>query len=524
MDLSSPGRGLRLAELLAVVSLATDLAHDLPFESALRDTVLSLGLARLAGVRAGDLADVYYLALLYHVGCTGAAELQSRIGAGDDVSVRRWLSEADYADRAELMRIAATRLGGEQGPLGGARAVASLAGGGEGLVLEAFAGIAEVAQRLAERLGAGRRVTEALGQVYARWDGKVFPTLPRGDALSLPARLVHLVHVAQVHYQAGGVEAADAVVRARRGTELDPELARVWLESSRDLLRPLTGESVWDEALAAEPAPHCLVPLTHLDEVTAAFADFVDLKSPYTLGHSSRVAEIAEHAGGAAGLDRQDVATLRRAAQVHDLGNVSVPNRVWTKNGGLNRAEWERVRLHAYHSQRVLSFAGPLQACAELAGLHHERLDGSGYHRGLPPAAIPLAARALAAAEVYQAMAEERAWRPALSRTEAARQLRDEVDAGRLDRRAVEAVLEGAGQPRTTTRRAGGGGPAGLTAREVEVLRLLARGRSNKEIARQLVVSGSTVHTHVVNVYGKIGVNSRAGATLFALEHDLIQL
>jgi HD-GYP domain-containing protein (c-di-GMP phosphodiesterase class II) len=351
----------------------------------------------------------------------------------------------------------------------------------------------------------------------------VFTSLPSGASLSRSARLVHLVHVAQVHYQVGGTEAADAVVRARSGTEFDPQLAKLWLEHSRELVRPLTGDSVWEQALAAEPAPHRLVRPSHLDDVTAAFADFVDLKSPYTLGHSSRVADLAERGGAAAGLNQQEVATLRRAGQVHDLGNVSVPNRVWTKPGSLSRAEWERVRLHAYHSHRVLSVTEPLRPAAELASLHHERLDGSGYHRGLPAPAIPASARVLAAAEVYQAMTEARSWRPALTRAEAARDVREEAKAGRLEPRAVDAVLEAAGEHAESSR-GGRGWPSGLTDREVEVLRLLARGRSNKEIARQLHVSDSTVHTHVINVYGKIAVNTRAGAALFAIEHDLIQL
>ena len=258
---------------------------------------------------------------------------------------------------------------------------------------------------------------------------------------------------------------------------------------------------------------------SHLDEVSGALADFVDLASPFTRGHSTRVARLAEAAALNAGLDADEAATVRRAAQVHDLGMLSVPNRVWTKRGPLNPAEWERVRLHAYHTQRILSLAAPLRATASIAGLHHERLDGSGYHRGLPANALPLTARLLAVAEIYQSMSEDRAWRPALAPAEATRQLRDEVAARRLDARAVEAVLLAAGQPPPTRRSVW---PSGLTDREVDVLRAITRGLANKQIGRELHVSQATVHTHVINIYGKIGVNTRAGATLFAFEHDLI--
>src|SRR5438309_6408294 len=337
-------RGLRLAELLAAVSLATDLAHDVPAESALRDALLAVELAGLAGWTAADVSDVYYLALLYHMGCTSAVAAQSRLGAGDGVSVRRWMSEADYADRPELVRIAVTKLARTWGLSGLAQGVAGFATAGRALP-EAYANIAEVAARLSQRLGASPRVTKSLWHAYGRWDGKIFPSLPSGEGLSPAARLVHLVHVAQTYHQVGGVEVADAVVRQRSGTEFDPELATLWLQNSQDLLRTLSLDSVWDQALSAEPEPHRRVGPSHLDEISAALADFVDLASPFTRGHSTRVAKLAEASALNAGLGGEDAATVRRAGQVHDLGMVSVPNRVWIKHGSLNQSEWERVRL-----------------------------------------------------------------------------------------------------------------------------------------------------------------------------------
>jgi HD-GYP domain-containing protein (c-di-GMP phosphodiesterase class II)/DNA-binding CsgD family transcriptional regulator len=513
-------QGVRLAELLAAVSLATDLAHDVPPESALRDALLAVELARLMGWPAPEVSDTYYLALLYHIGCTGAVAAQSRLGAGDDVTVRRWMSEADYANRPEMMRIAMTRLARQWGPTGWVQGMAALATAGRDLP-GTFAGIAEVAARLSNRLGASPRVTESLNHAYGRWDGKIFPSLPSGDGLSRSARLVHLVHVAQTYHQFGGVEVADAVVRQRSGTEFDPEMGRLWLHNSHDLLHALSADSVWDQVLSAEPDPHRRVGAAHLDEVTGAVADFVDLASPFTRAHSTRVARLAETAAMHAGLDGDAAATLRRAGQLHDLGMVSVPNRVWIKHGPLSTTEWERVRLHPYHTERMLSLAAPLRAAASIAGLHHERLDGSGYHRGVQANALSMSARILAVAEIYESMSEDRAWRPALAPQEAARQLRDAVEARRLDARAVDAVLEAAGQPRPSGR-SNRAWPCGLTDREVDVLKAITRGLANKQIAQELFVSQATVKTHVINVYGKIGVNTRAGATLFAFENDLI--
>ncbi len=515
-------RGVRLAELLATVSLASDLAHDVPPESALRDALFSVRLAQLAGWSRDELSDTYYLALLYHVGCTGAVAIQSRMGAGDDVSVRRWLSEADFANRPELMRIVITRMARQWGPrqwtFGAADMIAT-----SNSAPEAFANVAEVAMRLSERLGASVRVTDALRHTYARWDGKVFAGLPQGDDQSPIARLVHLVHVALTYERIGGVAGADATVRERSGGEFDPEMARLWLANSGELMAELGRESVWDEALAVEPEPHVWVQPAHLDEVCRALADFVDLKTPYTRGHSPQVAGLVETAGAELGLSAPEVTTLRRAAHVHDLGNVSIPDLVWSKRAALNPSELSRVHLHTYHTQRILTVSPALRAAGELAGQHHERIDGSGYHRGLPASALSLGARVLAAAEAYQSLIEERAWRPAFDRARAAAQLQGEAAEGKLDRRGVDAVLSAAGH-RPLGRRAVRGWPAGLTDREVDVLRLLARGNSNKEIAAALHISEATVHTHLINVYGKVGVKTRSGATLFALEHDLVQV
>jgi HD-GYP domain-containing protein (c-di-GMP phosphodiesterase class II) len=515
-------QGVRLAELLATVSLASDLAHDVPAESALRDALFSVRLARLAGWSRDDLSDTYYLALLYHVGCTGAVSIQSRMGAGDDVSVRRWLSEVDFANRPELMRVVITRVAREWSPSQWPAGMAGMISEG-GSAPAAFASVAEVAVRLSTRLGASRRVSDALRHAYARWDGKVFPGLPRGEEQSPIARLVHLVHVAQTYNQIGGVAAADDTVRERSGAEFDPDLARLWLQNSHELLGRTGRDSVWDEALAEEPEPHVWVSPAHMDEVCRALADFVDLKSAFTRGHSTQVALLIEGAASGLGLADADAGTLRRAAHVHDLGNVSVPDLVWNKRGPLNPSELARVRLHTYHTQRILTVSPALRSSGEVAGQHHERIDGSGYHRGLPASALPLGARLLGAAEVYQSMTEDRAWRPGLQPDAAARELRREVSAGKLDRRAADAVLAAAGH-RAKSSRADRGWPAGLTHREVDVLRLLARGNSNRNIAGVLHISEATVHTHLINVYGKIGVSTRAGATLFALEHDLVQI
>ena len=512
------GEGLRLAELLAALSLATDLAHQVPAESALKDALLSVAFARHLGLQGSDLSDVYYLALLYHLGCTVVAEEHGRVAGGDDGSLRRALSEPDYTDRMQVLRLVVTEVGNALPALDRVKAVATFMTTGRAYMLSAHNAICEASGRMADRLGAGPRVSKALLEVFARWDGKVFP-LPPAEGVSLIARITHLVHVAQVHAIAGGPTAAARVVRKRRGGEFDPKLADVFSPICSELFRQLPDGSVWEQALEAEPQPHRLVPQSHLEEVTLTIADFTDIKSPLTLGHSRRVGKLAEAAGASLGLDTKDLEPLRHSGYVHDLGNVSVPQRVWMKDGPLNRPEQEAVRLHPYHTERILSASRSLRPHGALAGAHHERQDGSGYHRGVGAASLPLAARILAAAEVYQALLEERSWRPGFEEAAAAGMLVEQANSGKLDRGAVDAILEAAGQQPARRRLAW---PGGLTEREVDVLRLLAAGRTNREIASSLHVTEGTVHTHTINIYAKTNVHSRAGVALFAMEHDLI--
>jgi DNA-binding CsgD family transcriptional regulator len=227
---------------------------------------------------------------------------------------------------------------------------------------------------------------------------------------------------------------------------------------------------------------------------------------------------VAERAGELAGLDTKARSRLRLAALLHDVGRTSVSTSIWERPGRLSAGETDQVRLHAYWSERVLSRAPALSFLAPLAGAHHERLDGSGYHRGAAGAGLSREARLLAAADVMHALRESRPHRPGSSLGDAAAVLDEEARAGRLDPGAVGAVIEAAGAPRPPR-----AWPADLTDREVDVLRLAARGLSNKEIASELVVSARTVQHHLAHVYDKIGRRTRAGAALFAMEHGLVE-
>ena len=318
---------------------------------------------------------------------------------------------------------------------------------------------------------------------------------------------------AEILQRRGGDEQVSAALRARGGVSYDPSVAAAFLSHFAELMDSAAVASPWDAVLEREPEPHPWIPDARVDATLEAFADFVDLKCPCTAGHSREVATLA------AGASPSDSGTLRWAGLVHDLGRVSVPNGIWDKPSKLTDGEWERVRLHPYYSERIVGRVARLEPLARLVGMHHERMDGTGYHRGSQRADIPSPARVLAAADAYQAMTQPRPHRPARSRDEAAELLRADARSGRLDVNAVDDVLTAAGHRSSSTRRAW---PGGLSEREVEVLRLICRGGTKKQTAALLRISPSTVDHHVRHIYDKVGVATRAGATLFAVENGLL--
>jgi HD-GYP domain-containing protein (c-di-GMP phosphodiesterase class II) len=334
----------------------------------------------------------------------------------------------------------------------------------------------------------------------------------------LATRIAMLAEFVEVAHRVDGVEAARQLARQRSGKQFDPALAAVIVSDGELILAGLEELRAWEAVVDAEPALAIVLSGQQVDEALAAIANFIDLKSPYFLGHATAVADLVGAAGRGLTLPEDEVRELRRAGLVHGFGRLGISNAIWDKRGLLGAGEWERVRLQPYLTERMLRQSPTLAQLAAIAVQHRERLDGSGYPRGLSGVAISRPARLLGAADAYQAMREPRPCRPALATDAAAAELRAEVRKGRLDAEAVEAVLAAAGH-RVPRRREG---PAGLTPREVEVLRLLARGLSNKEIAGRLVISPKTVSNHAEHIYVKIGASNRAAAGLFAMRHGLL--
>jgi HD-GYP domain-containing protein (c-di-GMP phosphodiesterase class II) len=330
--------------------------------------------------------------------------------------------------------------------------------------------------------------------------------------------VVQLAGAVEVHDRRRGRDRAVAATRRHRGGEFDPSVVDAFCTNARDVLEGLDEAASWDAVLDTEPWPQPRVTDDDLDAALEAIGDAVDLKSPHMAGHSRGVARLAAEGARVAGMDARDTTALRRAGLVHDLGRLGVSNALWDQPAPLTDAEKERVRLHPYLTDRMLARVPALSTSRVIASRHHERLDGSGYTHGLTAASLTASDRLLAAADTYHAMTEPRPYRTSFPDDVAARRLNDEVEAGRLDGDAVASILVSAGHRAPPARRP----PAGLTAREVEVLKLLARGNTNKQIARLLVMSPKTASNHIEHIYSKLSVNSRAAATLCAIQEGLV--
>jgi HD-GYP domain-containing protein (c-di-GMP phosphodiesterase class II) len=509
-------RSARLAELVAALSLGVDLGFGQPMEHVLRQCLIALRLAGHAGLGEQDRAAVYYTALLVNVGCHADAHEQAK-WFGDDIT----LKSGKYVHELGSVRgaLATMRLvGSGNPPLHRFRVGLEFAFSGHRQFDGMIAQHARLARTLAEQLRLPPVVSDSVGSAYEQWDGRGWPGALKGGAIPVAARLAQFAEFMEVAHRVGGVAGATALARRRAGRQFDPALAALLCDRADQVLGELDTIPAWQTVIAAEPALAVELSAEQLDGALMAIANFVDLKSPFTLGHSVAVAELAEDAGRRLGLPPDQVLALRRAGFVHGFGRLGVSNSIWDRPGPLSAGEWERVRMYPYLTERMLHQSAALAPLGEIAVQHRERLDGSGYPRGLSGGAISRLARVLGAADAYTSMREPRPHRPARSAAEAVTELRAEVRAGRLDGAAVDAVLEAAGHRLPRRREA----IAGLTAREVEVLILLARGLSNRQIAERLVITPKTAGNHVEHIYAKIGASSRAAAAMFALQHGLL--
>jgi HD-GYP domain-containing protein (c-di-GMP phosphodiesterase class II) len=511
-----PDSGVTLAQLLAAFSLATDLGLGQPMEHLLRSWQIAARLGRRVGLPEEQQAALFHVAMLSWVGCVADAP-EVTASFGDDIEFRADSYEADLGGLSG-MTFFLGHAGRDQPLPGRLRTAATMVLTGGHRVLRGIQGHCLVTSTLSDQLGLPAETSAAVRQFFARWDGQGVPRGVGGEQIDLTVRLFHLADVVEVHHRRKGVAAAVAVARARSGSQFDPRLVDAFCSTAVEVLPGEADEYDAHELFTQQPGLAGRLSDADLDAALVALADFTDLRSASRAGHSRGVADLSAEAAGLLRLPAGDVRAVYRAGLVHDVGLHGVSSAILDKPTPLTATEEERLRAASYFTERVLARPAALARLGAIAGQAHERMDGSGYHRGVGGQAISLPGRILSAACAFHELVEPRPLRPARTVKEAAGVIRAEIGAGRLDQAAADAVLAAAGAG--TRRRVAG--PAGLTPREIEVLGLIARGAATSDVAGRLGISRKTAGTHIERIYAKTGASSRSTATLFALRHGLL--
>jgi len=483
---------LRVFDSVKALAFIGDLSMGQPTDHSLRTGWLAARLAEAAGIDATACDTVREASMLRWSGCTANAAGFADV-FGDDITSRVAMLEGrvDWIEPLEAL-------------------------GGVAAVLTPLAQIhCEVSGEIARMLGLAPATETTLRHIFETWDGNGLPARLEGAAVPVPVYVIGLAGDLEVFARTYGVERALGLLAQRADTRYPARLVDTAARHAPSWLTELDQLSPADLDAA--------LTTSRMQQATSAelIADVIDLKLPWMTGFSRAVAATA--AAGCARLTPDEAAHRRvyRAGLIHGIGRAAVPNNVWNMARGLPPSAWEKVRLVPYWTWRAGQQAGALGEAAELASHAYERLDGSGYFRAARNAALSLEARILAASVVWVALRSARPWRAAFSADAAAKQLRDEAASGRLDGHAVEAVL---GDGAAVARRAPSGTSQGarLSAREIDVLRAISRGASNKEVAQELALSPSTVRTHVESVFRKLECSTRAVATLRASAMGLL--
>ena len=512
-----------MGELVATFALAQDNAFGQPLESQLRSCLLAVWLCDEGGLDSELRDTAYWVALLRYIGCTGHAHEVATV-FGDEIAIRAQTLVHDAADPSEVMRDVLAFATAGRSPEEREQVAQSIQEGAHEWAVHNFASGCEVGHTLLQRLDFSADVRDALGFTFERWNGNGYPTGASAEKIPLAMRVVHLSHDMEAMGRRFSPAEARHAARERRDRTYDPQIADLFAAHGSNWFDLLGKIEPWEAVLDLEPKPRRTLEGAELDNSLTVAADFIDLKSPYMAGHSRRCAELAADAATRLGFTDGENTALRHAALVHEFGTTAVPNSIWDKPGPLTRAERDRVEQHPMLTEQMLRRSPALAELKPIAAAHHEKADGSGYHKRLQADAIDPGALVLAAADIYVALTTDRADRPAFPNDQAATELRRLASQGVLEPGTTDAVLVAAGHgaesPRKPRRRQY---PGGLTNREVEVLRLAARGLTMREIGDRLYISPKTADHHIQHIYTKIGVSTRAAAALWAMQHGVVR-
>jgi HD-GYP domain-containing protein (c-di-GMP phosphodiesterase class II) len=408
---------IELSGVIGALSYALDMVGGERPGHAIRTCLIGMRLAEELDLSASERSDLFYALLLKDAGCSANAHHMAELLATDDLETKPASRRIDWTKR----RVAYLWAWRTLAPGAGLRrrvAVLWRARDADEVTRRFMEARCDRGAEIARMLFLSQETADAIRSLNEHWDGQGMPNGLRGNEIPLPARIMCLAQTVEVFHASGGIAAARTVARQRRSRWFDPELVDAFLG--------FCGDGDFWSALEApdvskwEPPDLALIcDAARLDRIAEAFARVIDAKSPFTARHSERVAEIADGISETLGIDADSRRILRRAALLHDIGKLAISNRILDKPGALTHEEFRAVQAHPLHTLRILERAPCFVELAELAANHHERLDGSGYPRGLAADALDLPMRILAVADVYEALTADRPYRGSLSAAEA---------------------------------------------------------------------------------------------------------
>ena len=408
---------VKLSTVLSAMSFALDLTEGQPLGHASRSCLIGMRIAEELKLSADERSDLFYALLMKDAGCSSNAARVSQLFGGDDQDAKRGLWERDWRNWGAKIAYALEYTEPEGSFVERLRRFAALAVAGPSSQRELFEIRCDRGANIARALGVSEPTAVAIRCMDEHWDGGGYPEGLRRDQIPLYARIIGLAQVVEIYWGMGGPDAALNVVRERRGRWFDPELVKVLraLGSTDRIWSDLRSEELSTAIAGAEPIERAIpADESRLDRIAHAFALVVDAKSNFTYHHSDRVAAVSDAIAGEMGLPETQRVRLRRAALLHDIGKLSVPNRILDKPGKLDADEWTVVKQHPYFTYEILARVPVFSEFAYDASCHHERIDGRGYYRGVSGDALSTHARIMATADIFDALSAARPYRGAM--------------------------------------------------------------------------------------------------------------
>jgi putative nucleotidyltransferase with HDIG domain len=408
---------ISLSDVVSALSAALDLTEGQPMGHAVRSCLLGMRIAEELQLPPEQCSDLYYALLMKDAGCSSNSARMHQILGSDDIRAKREVKFENWT-RPSLSGLRYLLRNALPGASFARRLVKAVELGSEQKRnnAEVIGARCERGAEIARKIGLSQASAEAIRSLDEHWCGSGYPEHRKGQEIPILSRIMNVSQTVEVFASGRSPSEAVRVVADRSGTWFDPEIVKVVksIENDSALWERMQSRNAREYVLQMEPGTAVRASAERIDSICRAFAEVIDAKSPYTFTHSMGVAEAAVDIAEGLGLAPQTTAMVRRAALLHDIGKLSVSNAILEKPGKLNDAEWKVMKLHPMYTKQILEKISGFTNLAFVAAAHHERLDGKGYPDGLTGEQLPLTARIICVADVYQALREKRPYRESL--------------------------------------------------------------------------------------------------------------